>query len=116
MKLVTESWMMGRGVFPYCFCWGGRETTTGVKSLKYVLQMTASVWIPFNQTCDEESGDAGDHDWCEKFEIRTADDGISFKTAPWDAGGGTQRDKIHETMCRTMVHNIDGSTTKPRFV
>ena len=47
MKLVTKSWMMGR-----------RETTTGVKSLKYVPQMMASVWMPFNQTCDEESGDA----------------------------------------------------------
>ena len=68
MKLVTEFWMMGR-----------RETTTGVKSLKYVLQMTASVWMPFNQTCVEESGDA---------------DFDSFKTAPWDAGG-TQRDEVH---------------------
>ena len=32
MKLVTKFWMMGR-----------QRTTTGVKSLKYVLQMTASV-------------------------------------------------------------------------
>ena len=85
MKLVTKSWMMGR-----------RETTTGVKSLKYVPQMTASVWMPFNQTCDEESDDA---------------DFDSLKTAPWDAGG-TQRDEVHETMCRARVHNIDGSTTK----
>ena len=61
MKLVTKFWMMGR-----------RRTTTGVKSLKYGLQMTASVWMPFNQTCEEESGDA---------------DFDSFKTAPWDAGG-----------------------------
>ena len=58
--------------------------------------MTASVWMPFNQTCDEESGYA---------------DFDSFKTAPWDAGG-TQRDKVHETMCRARVHNIDRSTTK----
>ena len=85
MKLVTQSWMMGR-----------RETTTGVKSLKYVLQMMASVWMPFNQTCDEESADV---------------DLDSFKTAPCDAGG-TQRDKVHETMCRAMAHNIDGSMTK----
>ena len=85
MKLVTKFWMMGR-----------RETMTGVKSLKYVLQMTASVWMPFNQTCDEESGDA---------------DFDSFKTAPWDARG-TQRDEVHETMWRARVHNIDGSTTK----
>ena len=85
MKLVAKLWMMGR-----------RETTTGVKRLNYVLQMTASVRMPFNQMCDEESGDA---------------DFDSFKTAPWDAGG-TQRDEVHETMCRARVHNIDGSTTK----
>ena len=85
MKLVTKFWMMGR-----------RETTTGVKSLEYVLQMTASVWMPFNQTCEEESGDANFN---------------SFKTAPWDAGG-TQRDEVHETMCRPMVHDIDRSTTE----
>ena len=84
MKLVTEFWMMGR-----------RETTTAVESLKYVLQMTASVWMPFNQMCEEESGDA---------------DFDSFKTAPWDAGG-TQRDEVQETMCRARVHNSDGSTT-----
>ena len=47
MKLVTKFWMMGR-----------RETTTGVNSLEYVLQMTAPVWMPFNQTCEEESDDA----------------------------------------------------------
>ena len=81
MKLVTKFWMMGR-----------RETTTGVKSLEYVLQMTASVWMPFNQMCEEESGDAN-------FD--------SFKTAPWDAGG-TQRDEVQESMCRAMVHNVDG--------
>ena len=85
MKLVTKFWMMGR-----------RETTTGVKSLEYILQMTASVWMPFNQTCEEESGDAN-------FD--------SFKTAPWDAGG-TQRDEVQESMCRTRVHNIDGWATK----
>ena len=85
MKLVTEFGMMGR-----------QETTTGVKSLKYEPQMTASVWMPFNQTCDEESGDA---------------DFDSFKTAPWDASG-TQRDEVHETMCRAMVHDIDRSTTE----
>ena len=61
MELVTKFWMMGR-----------RRTTTDVKSLKYGLQMTASVWMPFNQTC-EESGDV---------------DFYSFKMAPWDAGGG----------------------------
>ena len=61
-----------------------------------VLQMTASVWMPFNQTCEEESGDAN-------FD--------SFKMAPWDAGG-TQQDKVHESMCQTRVHNIDGWATK----
>ena len=85
MKLVTKFWMMGR-----------RETTTGMKSLQYVLQMTASVWMPFNQTCEEESVDAN-------FD--------SFKTVPWDAGG-TQRDEVQESMCRTRVHNIDGWASK----
>ena len=85
MKLVTKFWMMGR-----------RETTTGVKSVEYVLHMTASVWMPFNQTCEEESGDAN-------FD--------SFKTAPWDAGG-TQRDEVQDSMCRARVHNIDGWATK----
>ena len=52
--------------------------------------------MPFKQTCDEESG---------------ATDFDSFKTAPWDAGG-TQRDKLHEVMCRTMVHNVHRWTTR----
>ena len=47
MKLVTKSWMVGR-----------QETTNGMGNLKYVLQMTASVWMPFKQMCDEESDDA----------------------------------------------------------
>ena len=85
MKLVTKSWMVGR-----------QETTNGMETMKYVPQMMASVWMPFKQTCDEESGDA---------------DLDSFKTAPWDAGG-TQRDKLHEVMCRMMVHNVDRWTTR----
>ena len=85
MKLVEKSWMVGR-----------QQTTNGMESMKYVPQMTASVWMAFNQTCDEESGDT---------------DLDSFKTAPWDAGG-TQRDKLHEVMCRAMVHSVDRSTTR----
>ena len=85
MKLVTKSWMVGR-----------QETTNGMGSLKYVPQMTASVWMPFKQTCDEESDDA---------------DFDSFKTAPWDAGR-TQGDKLHEVLCRRMVHNVDRWTTR----
>ena len=84
MKLVTKSWIVSQG-----------ENTNGMESMKYVPQRTASVWMPFEQVCDEESGDA---------------DFDSFKTAPWDAGG-TQRDKTHEVMCRPMVHNVDRSTT-----
>ena len=61
MKLVTKSWMVGR-----------QESTNVMGGMKYVPQMTASVWMPFKQTCDEESDDA---------------DLDSFKTAPWDAGG-----------------------------
>ena len=36
---------------------------------------------------------------------------MNCTTAPWDAGG-TQNDKLHEAMCRAMVHNGDRSTTK----
>ena len=68
----------------------------GVESMKYVPQTTASVWMPFKQTCNEESGDA---------------DFDSFKTAPWDAGG-TQGDRFHEVMCRTIVHKFDRWTTR----
>ena len=52
--------------------------------------------MPFKQTCDEESRDA---------------DFDSFKTAPWDASG-PQSDKLHELMCRAMVHNVDRPTTR----
>ena len=85
MKLVTKSWMVGR-----------QESTNGMGGMKYVPQMTASAWMPFKHTCDEESDDA---------------DLDSFKTVPWNAGG-TQRDKVHEVMCRTMVHNVDRWTTR----
>ena len=88
MKLVTKPWMVGR-----------QETINGIngmESMKYVPQMTASVWMPFKQTCDEESGDA---------------DFDTFKMAPWDAGG-TQSDKLQEVMCRAMVHNVDRWTTR----
>ena len=83
-RLVTKSWMVGR-----------QETMNGAGSMKYVPQMTASVWTPLNQTCIKESNDA---------------DFDSFKTAPWDAGG-KQSDKLHEVMCRAMVHDVDGGTT-----
>ena len=72
MQLVTRSWIVGQG-----------EYTNGIESMKYVPQRTASVWMPFEQGCDEESGDA---------------DFDSFKTAPWD-DGETQRNKTHEVMC-----------------
>ena len=75
MQLVTKSWIVGQG-----------EYTNDIESMKYVPQRTASVWMPFEQVCDEESGDT---------------DFDSFKTAPWDAGG-TQRDETHEVMCRPM--------------
>ena len=82
-KLGTKSWMVGR-------------TMNGVESMKYVPQTTASVWMPFKQTCNEESGDA---------------DFDSFKTAPWDAGG-IQGDRFHKVMCRTIVHKLDRWTTR----
>ena len=84
-KLIAKCWMMDR-----------RETTTGMKGLEYVLQKTASVWMPFDQTCDKKSGNT---------------DFNSFKTAPWDAGR-TPRGEMHETMCRAMVHDIDRSPTE----
>ena len=126
MKLVTRSWIVGQG-----------EYTNGIESMKYVPQRTASVWMPFKQGCDEESGDAD----FDSFKTAPWDDGEtqrnethevmcrpmvhkeqacdeesgdadldSFKTAPWDAGG-TQRDETHEVMCRQMVHNVDRLTT-----
>ena len=58
MKLVTRSCIVGEG-----------EYTNGIESIKYVPQLTASIWMPFEQSCDEESGDA-DFD----------------KAAPWDDG------------------------------
>ena len=61
---------------------GRQETMDDVEVRKHVPQMTASVWMPFKQTCVEESGDA---------------DFDSFKTAPWDAGG-TQRDKLQKVL------------------
>ena len=50
-----------------------------MESIKYVPQRTASVWMPFEQACDEEFGDA---------------DFDSSETAPWD-DGETQRDDRH---------------------
>ena len=85
MKLVTKFWIVGR-----------REKTNGRECMKCVPQMTTSVWMPFKQACDEESGDA---------------DFDSFKTAPWDAGG-TQRDKLQVVMCRTMVDRWMTRNTK----
>ena len=126
MKLVTSSWIVGQG-----------EYTNGIESIKYVPQRTASVWMPFEQACDEESGDA-DFDssntapWDDSETQR--DDGHdvlcrpmvhneqasdeesgeadldSFKTVPWDAGG-TKRNETHEVRCRSMVHNVDRLTT-----
>ena len=126
MKLVMRSWIVGQG-----------EYTNGIESMKYVPQRTASVWMPFEQGCDEESGDAD----FDSFKTAPWDDGgtqrnethevmcrpmvhseqagdeesgdadfDSFKMAPWDAGG-TQRDETHEVMCRPMVHNVDTLTT-----
>ena len=107
------------------------------RKYKIVPQMTASVWMTFDQACDEESGDAD----FDSFKTVPWDDGgtqrnethevmcrpmvhseqagdeesgdadfDSFKTAPWDAGG-TQWDETHEVMCRPMVHNVDRLTT-----
>ena len=71
-----------------------RETTTGMKGLESVLQKTASVWMPFDQTCDEESGDA---------------DFDSFKTAPGDAHRGTRiGGDVHDTVAISDGHT--GST------
>ena len=94
---------VGLGVGPPCFrvdsksrMVGRQEIMNDMEMMKYVPQMTASVWMPFKQMWVEESGDA---------------DFDSFKTAPWDAGG-TQRNKLHEVMCRAMVHNVDRWTTR----
>ena len=126
MKLVTRSWIVGQG-----------EYTNGIESIKYVPQRTASVWMPFEQACDEESGDVdfdssktapwddGETQRDDRHEVlcrpmvqseqacdeESGDaDFDSFKTAPWDAGG-TKRDETHEVRCRPMVHNVDRLTT-----
>ena len=84
-KLETKTSVVGR-----------QEPINGANCLKYANQMTASVWTPFKQTHEGESGDA---------------DFDSFKTAPWDAGG-IQGDRFHEVMCRTIVHELDRWTTR----
>ena len=93
--------------------------------------------MPFEQACDEESGDAdfdssktapwddGETQRVDRHEVlcrpmvhneQTCDeesgdvDFDSFKTAPWDAGG-TKRDETHEVRCRPMVHAVDRLTT-----
>ena len=124
MKLVTRSWIVGEG-----------EYTNGVESMKYVPQLTASIWMSFEQSFDEESGDAdfdaaapwddGETQRDDRHEMRyrpgvhgeqacdeeSGDaDFDSFKTAPWDAGG-TKRDETYEVRCRPMIHIVDGLTT-----
>ena len=124
MKLVTRSWIVGEG-----------EYTNGVENIKYAPQLTASIWMPFEQSCDEESGDA-DFDAAAPWddgETRRDDrhevwywpgvhgepacgeesgdaDFDSFKTAPWDAGG-TKRDETYGVWGRPMIHDVDGLTT-----
>ena len=56
-----------------------QEPTPGEKSLEYAIQATASVWMPFKQVYNVESGDV---------------DFDSFGMAPWDAGG------MHDNRCR----------------
>ena len=74
IKLVTRSWIVGEGEY-------------GIESIKYVLQLTASIWMPFEQSCDEESGD------------------VDFNEAvPWD-NGETCRNDRHEVWCRPRVHS-----------
>ena len=51
----------------------------GEKSLEYAIQATASVWMPFEQVHNVESGDV---------------DFDSFGMAPWDAGG------MHDDCCQ----------------
>ena len=125
-KLVTKSWIVGEG-----------EYTNGIENIKYVPQRTASVWMPFEQACDEESSDA-DFDSSEtapsddsetqrddRHEVlcrpmvhneqacdeESGDpDFDSFKTAPWDAGE-TKGDETYEVWCRPMIHNVDRLTT-----
>ena len=119
----ARSWIVGEG-----------EYSNGIESIKYVPQRTASVWMPFEQACDEESGgadvdeaapwDDGEtrrddrHEvWCRPMvhsEQACGESGDadfdSFKTAPWDAGG-TKRDQTYEMRGRPMIHNVGRLTT-----
>ena len=56
-----------------------QEPMPGKKSLEYVIQATASVWMPFEQVHNVVSGDV-------EFD--------SFGMAPWDAGG------MHDDRCQ----------------
>ena len=56
-----------------------QEPMPGEKSLEYAIQATASVWMPFEQVHNVESGDV---------------DFDSFGMAPWDAG------KMHDDYCQ----------------
>ena len=49
-----------------------QEPMSGERNLEYAIQVTASVWMPFEQVYSVESGDV---------------DFDSFGMAPWDAGG-----------------------------
>ena len=108
---------VGLGVGPPCFRVDSEDVLLKRTDERALLARAAPVVIPEMKLVTKfwMMGSMEDHDWCEKFEIRTADDGDadfdSFKTALWDAWG-PQRDEVHETMCRARVHNIDGSTAK----
>ena len=83
----------------------------GEKSVEYAIQATASVWMPFKQVHNVESGDV---------------DFDSFGMAPWDAGGmHDDRCRLREALqtmmlqwlmrllCRpVIVHGLDRDTTE----
>ena len=87
-----------------------QEPIHGMKSLEYAIQVTASVWMSFEQVHNVVSGDV---------------DFDSFGMAPWDAGGiHGDRCQLHEAiqsimlqwsmqlLCRpVIVHGLDRNTT-----
>ena len=74
-----------------------QEPMPGEKSLEYAIQATASVWMPFEQVHNVESGDV---------------DFDSFRMAPWDVGGMHSRTRSEPF--RTMV--LRGSMYRPVIV
>ena len=74
----------------------------GKKSLEYAIQVTASVWMPFEQVHNVVSGDV---------------DFDSFGMAPWDAGGmHDDHCQLHEALQTMMLQWLMWQLCRPVIV